>query len=203
MSKNDYFVHETAFVEDDVEIGERSKIWHFCHVRRTSSIGRDVSLGKGVFIDQNVSIGDGCRIQNGVSVYDGVHIKKWVFVGPNVGFTNDKNPRAGSKSWKKSHTLLDNGCSIGAGSIVVCEVNIGSFALVGAASIVTSDVEPFNLVYGVPAVPVSKVCACGTTRLELDATPDQYIMICCEENLHDEVLDLAKKEVEKLINEKS
>lgn len=203
MSKAKFFIHESAYVEKNVKIGDNSKVWHFCHLRESCEIGNDVSLGKGVFIDQNVKIGDGCRIQNSVSVYDGVHIKKWVFVGPNVGFTNDKNPRAGSKSWKKSDTLLDNGCSIGAGSIVLSEVSVGSFALVGAASIVTTDVKPFHLVYGVPAVPIAKVCACGVTRLDLNATPDQYIMICCEENLREEVFELAQKEVQKLLNEKN
>ena len=100
--KNSYFIHPTAIIEDNVNIGERANVWHYCHLRQGSTLGNDVSLGKGVFIDQGVTIGTGSRIQNGVNVYNGVIIKDWVFVGPNVTFTNDKYPRAGSKNWKLS-----------------------------------------------------------------------------------------------------
>ena len=193
-----YFIHETAIVEDGVEIGENSNIWHYCHVRKLSKIGSNVSLGKDVFVDSNVLIGNGSRIQNSVSLYDGVKVMDWVFVGPNVSFTNDKNPRAGSKTWVKSETILNNGCSIGAGSIVLSEVTIGSFALIGAASIITSDVQPFSLVYGVPAKEVAKVCACGVSRLALDVKPSSYIASCCKGNLRAEVYELAKKEIKKL-----
>lgn len=193
-----YFVHESAVVEKNVTIGRNTKIWHLCHVREGSELGKEVSLGKGVFIDSKVKIGDGTRIQNGVSVYNGVIIKEWVFVGPNVTFTNDRFPRAGAKKWKLHETLLMPGCSIGAGSIINCDVSIGSFALVGAGSVVTEDVPSFHLAYGLPSRIVSKICACGRTKLPFEAKPDLLLQACCHENLKPECLDLAKKEISRL-----
>lgn len=193
-----YFCHETAIVEKDVSIGQDTKIWHHCHVREGVTLGKAVSLGKGVFVDKDVKIADGSRIQNGVSVYHGVRIKEWVFVGPNVTFTNDRFPRAGAREWKLSETILMPGCSIGAGSIVNCDLTIGSFALVGAGSVVTESIPPFHLAYGLPSRIISKICACGTKRLELDARPDQYIQECCPVKLNDECLALAKSEIKRL-----
>lgn len=190
-----HFIHPTAMVEENVVIGERTSVWHHCHVRRDCELGHDVSLGKGVFIDQGVKVGAGSRIQNGVSVYRGVIIKEWVFVGPNVTFTNDKFPRAGSKHWKLSETILMPGCSIGAGSVISSELTIGTFALVGAGSVLVEDVSPFHLAYGLPARHISKVCACGNQRLHLSTNKQEYIQPCCLENLREEVLALAREQI--------
>lgn len=192
------YIHPTAIIEDNVHIGNSVSIWHHCHVRQDSFLGDDVSLGKGVFIDQGVTIGAGSRIQNGVNVYNGVIIKEWVFVGPNVTFTNDKYPRAGSKKWKLSETYLMPGCSIGAGSVLSSEITIGSFALVGAGSVLMTDVLPFHLTYGLPAKPISKICACGNTRLDFSTPKEKYIQSCCNENLREEVILLAQRQVELL-----
>jgi acetyltransferase-like isoleucine patch superfamily enzyme len=193
-----FFQHETAFVENNVHIGDNSKIWHYCQVREGAVLGRDVSLGKGVFIDKDVKIGDGSRIQNGVSVYHGVRIREWVFIGPNVTFTNDRFPRAGARQWKLSETILMPGCSIGAGSIINCDITIGSFALVGAGSVVTESIPPFHMAYGLPSRLISKICACGTKKLDWEAGPDQLIQECCPQKLNDESLELAKKEIKRI-----
>lgn len=190
MKTNNY-IHPTAIIENNVVIGDRTSVWHHCHVRQDSVLGEDVSLGKGVFIDQGVTIGKGSRIQNGVNVYNGVFITEWVFVGPNVTFTNDKYPRAGSKNWKVSETHLMPGCSIGAGAVLSSEITIGAFALVGAGSVLMTDVLPFQLAYGLPAKVVSKICACGNTRLDFSTPKEEYIQSCCRMNLRDEVIELA------------
>ena len=197
--KPTYFIHETAIVEDNVVIGERSKVWHQCHVMKGAIIGDDVSLGKGVFIDRDVEVQSGSRIQNGVSVYKGVKIQKSVFVGPNVTFTNDRFPRAGIKNWHLSETLLKDGCSIGAGSVITPDIEVGAFALIGAGSVLTETIPDFHLAYGLPARIVSKICACGCTRLEMSTRPKDYIQKCCQENLKEEVLELAKSHIKSII----
>lgn len=193
--KSSSTIHETATIESEVEIGEDTQIWHQCHVREKASIGNNVSLGKDVFIDKEVVISDGCRIQNGVSIYQGVEINEWVFVGPNVTFTNDRFPRAGVKNWKRSSTILKPGCSIGAGTIITCDLEIGSFALIGAGSIVTESIPSFYMAFGVPAKPVAKICACGQTKLKIHEDISLCVQECCEQNLQPEVLALAKKEI--------
>lgn len=198
MTNKDYFVHPTAIVEGNVSIGNKSSIWHHCHIRENSFIGENVSLGKGVFVDSEVGIGDGSRVQNGVSIYKGVYIQQWVFVGPNVTFTNDRLPRAGAKEWRLAETTLHDGCSIGAGSIISCDIKIGTFALIGAGSIVTYDIPPFCLSYGFPSRIISKICACGTTKLDFSERPKNYIRDCCHNLLKDEVLILADKIIHKL-----
>jgi UDP-2-acetamido-3-amino-2,3-dideoxy-glucuronate N-acetyltransferase len=192
------FIHPTAIVEDNVSVGERSNIWHHCHLRQGCSIEEDVSLGKGVFIDSDVIIKKGSRIQNGVSIYKGVIVKEWVFIGPNVTFTNDVYPRAGAKSWKISNTILEQGSSLGAGSIVLCDLTIGTFAMIGAGSVLTESIPPFHLAYGLTAKPVSKICACGSTRLDLNTLPKNYIQACCSKNLKEQVITLAEEKIREL-----
>lgn len=196
--ESSFYIHPSAFVEKNVTIGNGSYVWHQCHVRENSILGKDVSLGKGVFIDQGVEIGEGCRIQNGVSVYRGVILKEWVFVGPNVTFTNDRYPRAGIKNWHLSKTLLMPGCSIGAGSVITCDITIGAFALIGAGSVLTESIAPFHLAYGLPAKTISKICACANTKLPLDASNSELIRPCCKEQLKQEVLNLAIKQIQQM-----
>jgi len=193
------YIHPTAVVEDNVHLGDDVKIWHNTQVREGARIGLKVSLGKDVFIDKNVIIGEGSRIQNGVSVYFGVSIQDWVFVGPNVTFTNDINPRAGSLNWKVSETKLMSGCSIGAGSTILPDISIGEFSLIGAGSLVTEDIPPFHLAYGLPARIISKVCACGVTRIEFSKKFSACIQECCSLNLRHEVLSLAKDVIDRLL----
>jgi UDP-2-acetamido-3-amino-2,3-dideoxy-glucuronate N-acetyltransferase len=185
-----YFSHPTSIIEDDVSIGEKTSIWHFCHVRKGAKIGRFVSLARDNYIDSDVQIGDHSRVQNGVSIYKGVSIGRWCFVGPHVIFTNDQFPRVGVKSWKITPTILHDGCSIGAGAIIRCGVSVGSFAMVGAGAIVTKSIPPFSLVVGTPGKVIGQVCACGQTQMPLDN--QEHILECCEQNLEPELLDLAK-----------
>ena len=149
----EYFVHESSYVDEDVVIGEGTKIWHFCHVQSGARIGKNCSFGQNVNIAGNVVIGDGCRVQNNVSIYEGVELEDHVFCGPSCVFTNDLTPRAkypkGRAGYKK--TLVKEGASIGANATIVCGHTIGKCAMVAAGAVVTKDVPDFALVAGVPA----------------------------------------------------
>jgi predicted dehydrogenase/serine acetyltransferase len=148
----DVFIHPTAVVDDDVEIGSGSKIWHFCHLMSGSRLGQRCSLGQNVMVGPNVSIGDGCRIQNNVSVYEGVELGTNVFCGPSAVFTNVRNPRASVE--RKSEflpTLVGDEATIGANATIVCGNRLGSYSFVAAGAVVTADVAPHALVAGVPA----------------------------------------------------
>lgn len=150
---NDYFVHESSYIDDDVEIGEGTKIWHFCHIQKGARIGKNCSLGQNVNVSNRVIIGNNVKIQNNVSVYEGVELEDGVFCGPSCVFTNDLTPRAefpkGSTGYKK--TLVKHGASIGANATIVCGHTIGEYAMVAAGAVVTRDVEPYMLVAGMPA----------------------------------------------------
>jgi len=148
-------------VDDGAEVGEGTKIWHFAHVRSGAVIGRNCVIGKDVYVDSGVKIGNSVHIQNGVSVYNGVILEEKVFVGPDVTFTNDMYPRAGSSDWRIIPTRICKNASIGAGATIICGVTIGQYAMVGANSCVTADVEPFSLVRGTPARKMGTVCKCG------------------------------------------
>jgi len=150
----DYFVHDLAVVDDDVEIGEGTKIWHFTHVQSGARIGKKCVLGQNVNIGNNVIIGDFVKIQNNVSVYEGVTLEDYVFCGPSMVFTNINDPRSkypqvGSKFYKK--TLVKEGASLGANCTIICGHTIGRYAFVGAGAVVTKDVPDFALVVGNPA----------------------------------------------------
>ena len=135
----DYMVHESSYIDDNVIIGEKTKIWHFCHVQSGARIGKRCSLGQNVNISNNVIIGNDVKIQNNVSVYEGVEIEDGVFCGPSCVFTNDLTPRArfpkGHENYKK--TLVKEGASIGANATIVCGNTIGKFALVASGAVVT------------------------------------------------------------------
>ena len=158
-----YFVHESSYVDEDVEIGEGTKIWHFCHIQRGARIGRNCSLGQNVNVSNHVRIGDGCKLQNNVSLYEGVELEDYVFCGPSCVFTNDLTPRArypkGSAGYKK--TLIREGASIGANATIVCGHTVGRWALIGAGAVVTKNVPDHALMLGVPAVRKGWVCECG------------------------------------------
>ena len=154
-----YFVHESSYVDEEVIIGEGTKIWHFCHVQKGANIGTGCSLGQNVNISNNVVIGNGVKIQNNVSVYEGVEIEDGVFLGPSCVFTNDLTPRArypkGHENYKK--TKVCEGASIGANATIVCGNTIGKYAMVAAGAVVTKDVPEYALVAGVPAKIIGKV----------------------------------------------
>lgn len=154
-------VHPTATVEEGASIGAGTSIWHQAHVRTHSTIGDDCSLGFCVFVDSGVTIGDRCKIQNHVSIYQGVTLESEILVGPSVTFTNDLYPRADSPEWRVIETKVRHGASLGANSTIVCGVEIGPWAMVGAGSVVIGDVAPNALVVGNPARQIGWVCSCG------------------------------------------
>lgn len=157
--KTEYFVHESSYIDEDVKIGEGTKIWHFCHIQRGARIGKNCSLGQNVNVSNSVFIGDGCKIQNNVSIYEGVELENFVFCGPSCVFTNDLTPRArypkGRMGYKK--TLVKEGASIGANATIVCGHTIGKGAMVAAGAVVTKDVPDFALVAGTPAKIIGRV----------------------------------------------
>lgn len=147
-----YFKHESSYVDEGAEIGEGTKIWHFCHVMSGAKIGKNCSLGQNVNVGGKAIIGDGVKIQNNVSVYDNVVLEDDVFCGPSCVFTNVINPRAFvERKHEYKQTVIKRGASIGANATIVCGVTVGEYALIGAGSVVTKDVPSYALVYGSPA----------------------------------------------------
>lgn len=156
------FIHPTSCVEEGAIIGEGTRIWHFSHVMAGAQIGQGCSLGQNVFIASTARLGDGVKVQNNVSIYDGVILEDDVFCGPSAVFTNIKNPR--SSYPRKDHyqqTLVKRGATIGANATIMCGLVIGSYAFIGAGSVVTSDVPDYGMAYGNPAKLHGWACECG------------------------------------------
>lgn len=174
------YIHPSALVETGAVIGENTKIWHLCHIRRNARIGEECVLGRGVFVDAGVHIGSRVKIQNYVSVFHGVTLDDGVFVGPHVCFTNDLLPRAvnpdmslkDADDWVMSETQVQQGASVGANSTIRCGITIGRWAMIGAGSVVTRDVPDYALVVGNPARLIGYVCACGHRQSSLEAARD-------------------------------
>ena len=158
-----YYVHESSYIDENVKIGDGTKIWYYCHIQKGACIGSNCSLGQNVNVSNNVLIGNGVKIQNNVAVYEGVEIEDYVFCGPSCVFTNDLTPRAkypkGHENYKK--TIVKKGASIGANATIVCGHNIGKWALIGAGAVVATDVPDYALMLGVPAERKGWVCECG------------------------------------------
>ncbi len=162
MEKQDYFVHESSYVDEPCSIGPGSKIWHFSHIMKDCRIGARCNIGQNVVISPGVTIGDNVKIQNNVSVYTGVILEDDVFCGPSMVFTNVVNPRSHvTRKDEYKTTLVRKGASFGANCTVVCGTTIGNYAFVGAGSVVTRDVPDYALVYGNPARVRGWMCACG------------------------------------------
>ena len=157
-----YFVHESSYVDDNCQIGENTKIWHFSHIMKDCKIGNGCNIGQNVVISPGVILGDGVKIQNNVSVYTGVVCEDGVFLGPSCVFTNVINPRSFiERKDEYRKTTIKKGASIGANATIVCGHNIGKFAFIGAGSVVTKDVPDYAMVYGNPARIQGYVCECG------------------------------------------
>jgi UDP-2-acetamido-3-amino-2,3-dideoxy-glucuronate N-acetyltransferase len=145
-------IHESSYVDDAVEIGRDTTIWHFCHLLGGTKVGSGCSIGQNVMIGPRVSVGNGCKIQNNVSIYEGVTLEDDVFCGPGCVFTNVINPRAHvSRKSEFKTTLVKRGATIGANATIVCGHELGAYSFVAAGAVVTADVPDFALMAGVPA----------------------------------------------------
>jgi UDP-2-acetamido-3-amino-2,3-dideoxy-glucuronate N-acetyltransferase len=165
-----YYVHETAIVDDGASIGDGSRVWHWVHVCAGAKLGESVSLGQNVFIGNKVTIGDRCKIQNNVSIYDNVHLEEGVFCGPSMVFTNVYNPRSLiERKDEYRDTLVKRGSTLGANCTLVCGVTIGEFAFVGAGAVINKDVKPYALMVGVPAKQIGWMSQYGE-KLDLPLT---------------------------------
>ena len=159
-----FWAHDTAIVDAPTDIGDGTKIWHFCHVMANAKIGARCSLGQNVFVAGTAEIGHGCKIQNNVSLYDGVVLGDDVFVGPSAVFTNVMNPRAAVvRKDEYQPTIVERGASIGANATIVCGYRIGTYAFVAAGAVVARDVPAHAIVAGVPAKRIGWMCKCGVT----------------------------------------
>jgi UDP-2-acetamido-3-amino-2,3-dideoxy-glucuronate N-acetyltransferase len=160
----EYFAHDSSFIDDNVAIGDDTKVWHFSHILSGTIIGKNCSFGQNCVVGPKVIIGNGVKVQNNISIYEGVEVEDDVFLGPSMVFTNVMNPRAfivRKEEFKK--TLLKKGCSIGANVTVVCGVTIGEYALIGSGAVVNKDVKPYALMVGVPAKQIGWVSKAGNT----------------------------------------
>jgi UDP-2-acetamido-3-amino-2,3-dideoxy-glucuronate N-acetyltransferase len=172
------FVHSTAIIDEDVELGAGTKVWHYSHISRGACIGPDNVLGQNVFVAEGVRTGAGCKVQNNVSLYKGVELEDGVFCGPSCVFTNVVDPRAFiEKKAEFRPTLVKQGASIGANATIVCGHTLGRYCLVGSGAVVTRDVPDYALVTGVPARQRGWVCRCGA-RLAFAAGGEHMAATC-------------------------
>ncbi|MEA5598801.1 acyltransferase [Rivularia sp. UHCC 0363] len=187
---NKYFVHESSYVDERAEIGDGTKIWHFCHVFGKAKIGSNCNLGQNVVVSNNVVIGNNCKIQNNVSLYEGVILEDYVFCGPSMVFTNVKTPRCEfprNTSDDYHRTLVKRGASIGANATIVCGVTLHECAFVAAGAVVTKDVPAYAMVAGVPAKIIGWMSAYGDVLNfnengdAVDSTGTKYQLVSTEE----------------------
>jgi UDP-2-acetamido-3-amino-2,3-dideoxy-glucuronate N-acetyltransferase len=168
MAERDFFAHETAVIDAGCQIGSGTKIWHFSHIMPGCVIGEHCNIGQNVVVSPEVVLGNNVKVQNNVSIYTGVICEDDVFLGPSMVFTNIINPRSAVvRRGQYARTLVKKGASIGANATVICGNEIGSYALVGAGSVVTRNVLPYALVLGNPARQVGWVSEYGH-RLEFN-----------------------------------
>ena len=189
--KAKYFAHQTAIIDDNSVIGNGTKVWHFCHVMSNSTIGDNCVLGQNVFVASQVIIGNNVKVQNNVSIYTGVRCEDDVFLGPSMVFTNVINPRSAvERKDQYRQTLVRKGASIGANATIICGIEIGRYAFIGAGSVVTKPVKNYALVVGNPAIQIGWMSESGQ-RLFFD---ENNIAVCAESGIH---YEFANGEVQK------
>jgi UDP-2-acetamido-3-amino-2,3-dideoxy-glucuronate N-acetyltransferase len=177
-----YFKHESAYVDDGCDIGEGTKIWHFCHVQTGARIGCNCVLGQNVNVAHDVTIGDAVKVQNNVSIYTGTVVEDYVFLGPSCVLTNVTNPRSEvNRHSLYEKTLIRRGASIGANATIVCGITVGRYAFVAAGAVVAKDVPDYALMVGVPARQVGWISRHGLPLKEPDAGG---VYTCPESGLH-------------------
>jgi UDP-2-acetamido-3-amino-2,3-dideoxy-glucuronate N-acetyltransferase len=170
-----FFAHESAYIDEGAQIGDDTKIWHFCHVMSRAKIAGGCSIGQNVLVSNGVIVGKGCKIQNNVSLYEGVILEDYVFCGPSMVFTNVLTPRSAfprCTSEDYHQTLVRHGASIGANATIVCGTTLGEWCFVAAGAVVTRDVPDYALMVGVPARRIGWACQCGIT-LKMDGDSGQ------------------------------
>ncbi|BAN01761.1 acyltransferase [Ilumatobacter coccineus] len=169
-------IHETAHVEDGVEIGDGTAVWSHTQIRPGARIGRNCNIGRNVFVDTDVSIGDNVKIQNNASLFEGTTLESGVFVGPHVIFTNDRVPRAitpagdlkTADDWELGRILVRYGAAIGAGATIITGTEVGRWAMIGSGAVVTHDVPDYTLIIGNPGRVAGYVSAAGRRCDSLD-----------------------------------
>ena len=183
-TEDTYYAHPTAIINDTSSIGAQTKIWHFSHIMKASTIGTSCNIGQNVVISPRVRIGNGVKIQNNVSVYTGVICEDDVFLGPSMVFTNVINPR--SFIVRKSEfmeTYIEKGATIGANATIICGNRIGTYAMIGAGTVITKPVPPYALVIGNPGKQIGWVSKNGhrltfntTNEATCPESGDKYIL---------------------------
>jgi UDP-2-acetamido-3-amino-2,3-dideoxy-glucuronate N-acetyltransferase len=152
IQKKGYFYHPSAIIDSNCNIGQGTKIWHFSHIMEACEVGENCNIGQNVVISPKVKVGNGVKIQNNVSLYTGLICEDDVFLGPSCVFTNILNPRSAvPRKNQYQTTIVRKGATIGANATVVCGIEIGTFAFIGAGAVVTKNVPPYALIMGNPA----------------------------------------------------
>ncbi len=156
--KNNYYIHPSSIIDDMVEIGNGTKIWHFSHICSGAIIGKNCSIGQNVYIGNGVILGDNCKVQNNVSIYSGVEAEDYVFFGPSCVLTNDINPRCKySKNGNYIKTKIETGVTLGANCTIVCGNKLGKYSLIGAGTVICKDVEPYSIMVGNPGKKIGTI----------------------------------------------
>ncbi len=189
-----FYAHPTAVIDEGCRIGQGTRIWHFSHVMQDCVIGDNCNIGQNVVVSPGVVLGNNVKVQNNVSLYTGVTCEDDVFLGPSCVFTNIINPRSAiSRKDEYVKTIVRKGATIGANATIICGIEIGEYAFVGAGAVVTKQVLPFSLVMGNPARHTGWMSECGC-KLEFD----HGMAICAESG---QAYMLENGWVKKIMNE--
>ena len=189
-----YYSHDTAVIDEGASIGDNTKIWHFCHVMSDAEIGEGCSIGQNVLVSTGVRLGKNVKVQNNVSLYTGVICEDDVFLGPSMVFTNVFNPRSAvNRKNEYRQTIVRKGVTIGANATIICGIEIGEYAFIGAGAVVTKNVKPYALVVGNPARQKGWMSERGYKLIFNDA----QIAICPESK---EPYVISNNSVKKIIN---
>ncbi len=161
--ENNYWNHKTAEIEKGAKIGKGTKIWHNSQIKKGAVIGENCIVGHNCLVVNGAKLGNGVKVQSNTDIWEKVTLEDYVFVGPSVVFTNDKNPRAkykkGEEKWLP--TLVKEGATIGANATIICDIVIGKWSMIGAGAVVKENVPDYTIVAGVPAKFIGYVCQCG------------------------------------------
>ncbi len=188
MTNQNGNIHETAVVDDQVQIGDGTDIWHFSHVMPGAKIGKNCTLGQNVFVGENVTIGNNVKIQNNVSLYTGVSLEDDVFCGPSVVFTNVKNPRSNfpKDTSEYSETIVRSGATLGANATVICGHELGRYCFIGGGAVIINDIMDFEFAAGTPAEQKGYACVCGEVLSTNDILETWTCDACNRSYIHNE-----------------